>query len=116
MGVVAAATHVQLGTPVALKFLRDQLVESQLIAERFIREARAAAKLKGEHVCRVYDVAMLDGMPCLVMERLDGIDLGKLLRRDGPLSVSYACDYLLQACAGIAEAHAARIIHRDLKP
>jgi len=116
MGVVACATHVQLGRRVALKFLREQFVDNQHITERFMREGRATAQLRGEHVCRVFDVAVLDGVPCLVMEMLDGIDLGKLLRRDGPIPIEIACEYVAQACVGIAEAHAAKIIHRDLKP
>jgi serine/threonine-protein kinase len=86
------------------------------VVERFLREARATAQLKGEHVCRVSDVGTVDGKPYFVMELLDGIDLAKLMVREGTLPASRACAYVLQACAGAAEAHALGIVHRDLKP
>ncbi|HTL33736.1 MAG TPA: protein kinase [Kofleriaceae bacterium] len=116
MGMVVAATHVQLGTPFALKFIHEGMVANQSLLDRFMREARAAAKLKGDHVCRVADVTMLEGRPCLVMEQLDGIDLGHLLKQQGRFPVTTAVDYVIQACAGMAEAHGVGIIHRDLKP
>jgi serine/threonine-protein kinase len=116
MGMVVAATHARLGTTVALKFLRTKMVEQPSVTERFLREARATAALKSEHVCHVFDVGTHDGTPYIVMELLDGIDLSRLLKEAGPLPVDEACHYLVQACAGLAEAHAARIIHRDLKP
>jgi serine/threonine protein kinase len=116
MGKVYAAAHVGLGTKVALKFLHEKMLEHPKIVERFLREARATAQLGGEHICRVSDVGTLGGQPYLVMELLEGTDLAKLLARSGPLPVALACAYLLQACAGVAEAHAAGIVHRDLKP
>jgi serine/threonine-protein kinase len=83
---------------------------------RFAREARAAVKIKSEHVARVTDVGTLEtGAPYMVMEYLEGTDLSALLAR-GPLSVEQAVDYLLQACEAIAEAHTLGIVHRDLKP
>jgi serine/threonine-protein kinase len=83
---------------------------------RFAREARAAVKIKSEHVARVTDVGTLEtGAPYMVMEYLEGQDLSALLAR-GPLPVEQAVDYLLQACEAIAEAHALGIVHRDLKP
>jgi serine/threonine-protein kinase len=117
MGVVVAATHLHLQQPVALKFLLPDLVHSAQIVERFVREARASAQLRGEHVCRVSDVGAFDnGAPYIVMELLEGSDLASLLASHGPLPVPLAADYVLQACVGIAEAHALGIVHRDLKP
>jgi serine/threonine protein kinase len=117
MGVVVAATHLHLQQPVALKFLLPDLVHSPQIVERFVREARASAQLRGEHVCRVSDVGAFDnGAPYIVMELLEGSDLASLLETNGPLPVPLAADYVLQACIGIAEAHAVGIVHRDLKP
>jgi len=66
-------------------------------------------------VTRVYDVGMLAESPYIVMEYLDGTDLGRVLEA-GPLPVERAVDYILQACEALAEAHAAGIVHRDLKP
>jgi serine/threonine-protein kinase len=117
MGVVVSAEHVQLGQTVALKFLRPNAFAGQSAVERFLREARASAKLKSEHVVRVTDVGTLDtGAPYMVMEHLTGTDLAAELVKRQRLPVEEALGYLLQACEAIAEAHAAGIVHRDLKP
>jgi serine/threonine-protein kinase len=116
MGVVLACTHMHLGTPIALKLLRPEMAQGSVV-ERFLREARASAQLRSENVCRVSDVGVLDnGVPFIVMEMLVGQDLQSMLRTNGPMPVAIASDYILQACIGIAEAHAAKIVHRDLKP
>ena len=117
MGVVLAARHVELGQPVAVKFLNAQLSGNPEIVTRFLREARAAAAIRSEHVARVHDVTRTEaGVPYIVMEHLEGCDLEQLVRARGPLPVGEAVDYLLQAGKAIAEAHAAKIVHRDLKP
>ena len=116
MGIVLAATHVQLGVQVALKVLNAEYAKRPLIVERFLREARASAAVRSEHVCRVTDVGMAGDTPYMVMELLEGLDLGRVLAIDGPLPVERAVDYLLQACVGIADAHALGIVHRDIKP
>lgn len=117
MGVVVQAMHLHLDQRVALKFLLpDALVHPETLA-RFSREARAAAKIKSEHVARVIDVGTLDGgSPYIVMEYLEGEDLSAHLRKSGPLSASQATGFVLQVCEALAEAHAAGIVHRDLKP
>jgi serine/threonine-protein kinase len=116
MGVVVAATHVQLGERVAVKFLLPAAATSADHVERFLREARASARIKSEHVARVHDVQTLRGLPYMVMEYLAGTDLAALLRTRGRLPIAEAVDYVLQACEAIAEAHSLGIIHRDLKP
>ncbi len=117
MGVVVAAMHVTLEQRVALKFLlQDRNVGRELV-ERFVREGRAAARLKSQHVTRVLDVGTLDsGAPFLVMEYLEGHDLKAHLANHGPLPLGDAVEYVLHACEAVAEAHAAGIVHRDLKP
>jgi serine/threonine-protein kinase len=116
MGLVVAATHVELGNRVAIKLLRPEMAERPTVVERFLREARAVAQLRTEHVCRVLDVARPDGAaPYIVMELLDGADLGQTVAR-GPLPVTMAVEYVMQACVALAEAHAAGIVHRDIKP
>jgi len=116
MGVVVAARHVQLGQRVALKVLHENTASPQTTA-RFLSEAKASAQLRSDHVVRVSDVGQLDsGEPFMVMELLEGADLAAVLEQEGPMPVSQAVEYVLQACEGIAEAHAARIVHRDLKP
>lgn len=117
MGVVVAATNIHLGGQVALKFLLPHALENPAAVERFQREARAAVKLKGEHVARVLDVGTLEtGAPFIVMEYLEGADVDSWLKRQGRLPVEQAVEVMLQTCEAIAEAHALGIIHRDLKP
>ncbi|WP_438018507.1 protein kinase [Sorangium sp. So ce315] len=115
MGMVVAASHLVLPHRVAIKLLVSD--DNPALVQRFLREARAAARLEGEHVVRVLDVGELEsGVPYIVMEYLEGEDLSDVLRTHGPLGVAEAADYVLQACVAMAEAHAAGIVHRDLKP
>src|SRR5688500_10275892 len=117
MGVVVAARHLQLDEEVAIKFLQPEALVNPEMVARFEREARAAAKIKSEHIVRVSDIGTLEsGAPYMVMELLRGRDLGVVLRERGPLPLHEVADYLLQACQAIAEAHALGIVHRDLKP
>lgn len=116
MGAVVAAEHVTLGEAFAIKFLHPKLARDSASVERFFREAKAATRIKSEHVVRVLDVGQTEaGIPFIVMELLSGADLGQILGR-GPLGVTDAVDFLLQAGEALAEAHAAGIVHRDLKP
>ena len=116
MGYVVAARHLQLGQMVALKFMREEILTPDY-RSRFLREARNTVRLKSKHVARVLDVGALDeGSPYMVMEYLEGTDLSELLHKSGPIPVHEACEYVLQACQAIAEAHGHGIIHRDLKP
>jgi serine/threonine protein kinase len=117
MGMVVAATHLELDQRVALKFMLPNASESPETAARFLREARAAGRLNSDHVCRMVDLGRLDsGAPYIVMEYLQGESLAALLRRHGPMRVPDAVDHILQAIEGLAEAHAHGIVHRDLKP
>jgi serine/threonine-protein kinase len=117
MGVVVAAYHVHLDERVAIKFLLPEALKDREAVARFVREARAAVKIKSEHVARVIDVGTMDnGSPFMVMEYLDGLDLSEYVRQNGPLGIEKAVEFVLQACEAIAEAHSLGIIHRDLKP
>lgn len=117
MGIVVAAHHLELDQPVAIKFLLDALRGNEEGAERFRREARAAAKIQSDHVVRVLDVGVLEsGVRFMVMEYLEGHDLSKELEQRGRLSTGQAIDYVLEALDAIAQAHAVGIVHRDLKP
>lgn len=117
MGVVVAATHVDLLELRAIKLLLPQAAADADLTKRFLREARAAGRLKDEHVAKVYDVGRLDsGAPYIVMEHLEGCDLSVLVKTHGIPPIVDSVAYVLQAIEGIAEAHAAGIVHRDLKP
>ena len=116
-GVVVAARHLQLERDVAIKFLRTALASDE-IRLRFEREARAIGQIESEHVVLVLDVGALDDglAPYMVMEYLEGRDLAKILKEDGPLSIEDAVDCMLQVCEALEGAHQQGIIHRDLKP
>ncbi|MEP7121462.1 MAG: serine/threonine-protein kinase [Byssovorax sp.] len=117
MGVVVAATHLRLGEKVAIKFLLPGALGNADALGRFDREARAAAKIRSEHVAKVLDVSNLEnGAPYMVMEHLDGNDLAQVVRKKGALPIAEACTFMLQVCEVLAEAHALGIVHRDLKP
>ncbi len=110
---------VPFGAPatVAIKFLSGDAGSRSDAAERFRREARAAARIHSEHVARVLDIELLNNrIPYMVMELLEGHDLERELEQVGPLPVALAVDYVLQAIEAIAEAHATGVVHRDLKP
>jgi eukaryotic-like serine/threonine-protein kinase len=116
MGYVVAARHLQLDQLVAMKFLRKGAVDNAEASARFLREAKAVVKLRNEHIAKVYDVGTLEsGEPYIVMEHLDGCDLAALVKQRRLLDVTEACEYILQACEALAEAHALGIIHRDIK-
>jgi serine/threonine protein kinase len=117
MGVVVAATHLALDQKVAIKFMLAPGLQNPALVERFSREARAAVRLKSDHVARVLDVGILEsGSPFMVMEFLEGNDLGEMIGRYGTMPVETAVDCVMQACDAVAEAHSLGIVHRDLKP
>ncbi len=118
MGFVYAARNLNLNELVAVKVLHPKVAVDEESTERFLREARACVKIKNEHVVKVLDVFTGDMMtpPYILMEFLEGAELGKVLSEHGPMPIQMAVDYLLQACEAIAEAHAYGIIHRDIKP
>ncbi len=117
MAVVFAAHHLLLDKPIALKILSPDLPRLPQLRERFLTEARAAARVDSAHVARVMDVDTLEnGLPFMVLERLEGCDLGELLEVERRLSIGDSVDYTLQALQGLAHAHTLGVVHRDLKP
>lgn len=117
MGTVVRARHTLLEQDVAIKVLATELAEDPQYAARFLREAQTAVSIKGEHVVRVLDVGTREnGAPFMVMEYLDGQDLGAVIETSGPLHIADAIDYVLQSSEALAEAHVAGLTHRDIKP
>ena len=117
MGIVVAARHLRLEERVAIKFLHPDALSNTEAVARFEREARAAARIKSEHIARVSDVGTLDnGCPYMVMEYLEGEDLAQMVEQRGPLAIEQAVEFILQTCEAMAEAHSLGIVHRDLKP
>ncbi len=117
MGMVVAATHLVLGHEVAIKLLLTDTEGDPEAAARFLREAKVTARLRSVHVAKTLDMGQLeDGRPFLVMELLVGCDLGAALAGRSRPPVAEVVQWILQACEGVGEAHAAGIVHRDLKP
>lgn len=116
MGSVWVARHVQLGSEVALKFLDPSLAASAAHRTRFEREARAAANLKSPHVVHVSDYGFEGAAPYLVMELLEGEDVGQRLQRVGRMTIPDTARVLVQVGKALRKAHEAGIAHRDLKP
>ncbi|EYF01391.1 serine/threonine-protein kinase [Chondromyces apiculatus] len=116
MGSVWEAKHVVLGLPVALKLMHEGLSTSPDSVTRFEREARIAAKLRSPHVVHVVDYGIDADMPYLVMELLEGEDLGARLDRVRRLSLQEAVGIFAQVARAIRRAHDAGLVHRDLKP
>ncbi|HMJ15668.1 MAG TPA: protein kinase [Polyangiaceae bacterium] len=117
MSCVVRACHVALDETVALKCLSPEWVDNPSVADRFSREARASVKIKNPHVARVYDVGRLPaGSPYMVMELLQGEDMGKLADRRDTINLRECVGWMIEACEGLAEAHALGIVHLDVKP
>jgi eukaryotic-like serine/threonine-protein kinase len=118
MGAIYEGLAHDDGERVAIKCLtRDLAADAEGLA-RFLAEIRSTARIESAHVVRIFDAGGggADGVPpYYVMEFLEGQDLGDLLERHGPLPIREAVDAVLQACAGLSEAHALGIIHRDIK-
>ena len=116
MGEVYRADDLKLSQPVALKFLPDRFLTDGAALARFYREVRVARQVSHRNVCRVYDIAEIDGRHFLSMEFIKGEELSSLLRRIGRLPADKALQIARQTCAGLAAAHDTGILHRDLKP
>ncbi len=117
MGRVWRATDVRLLESVAIKLMDPSLVATEAARERFIREARAAAKLRGPNVVQVLDfnIDSVRRVPYMAMELLRGEDLARRIAR-GPLGYLQTVAIIADVCAAISPAHRLQIIHRDLKP
>jgi eukaryotic-like serine/threonine-protein kinase len=116
MGEVFRARQKMLERECALKIIRKDRLQSDEAVERFLREARAAAKLKDPNIVTIYDAGVTEGTHYLAMELLHGITLADQVKKDGPLSVGHACRYLRQAATGLQHAHEQGLVHRDIKP
>ena len=119
MGEVWRAEHRLLARPAAIKLVRSDIAgESGLVyPERFEREVQATAQLQSPHTIAVYDYGVTEGGSFYyVMELLDGLDLERLVRSDGPLPVERTVHILRQACHSLSEAHRKGMVHRDIKP
>lgn len=116
MGAVYEGTHQDLGRRAAVKTLHERYARSADVRQRFLREGQAASHVRHPNVVHIYDVGVDGNQPYLVMEFLEGEDLGQFITREGRLSVERAADLLLPVISAVAAAHDLGVIHRDLKP
>jgi serine/threonine-protein kinase len=123
MGEVWQATHRLLVRPAAIKLIKPTTLgagepgQTEIMVQRFRREARAAAALHSPHTIQLYDFGVSrDGKFYYVMELLDGLDLERLVSQYGPLPAARAIYILRQVCEALGEAHDRGLIHRDIKP
>lgn len=116
MGTVYRAVHLRLDKTVALKVLSPQRLSDKAAVARFEREMRAVGKLSHPNLVAATDAGEFAGDPYLVMEFVEGIDVARLVKGHGPLSVADACEIVRQAALGLQYAHARELVHRDIKP
>ncbi len=117
MGIVYAATHLQLAQRVAIKFVHTDATADPTAVASLLKEARTIARLKSEHVARVLDAgALSERDPYIVLELLSGSRLDELVGKSGPRDVAEAAELVIQTCHGLADAHSNGVVHRDIKP
>jgi WD40 repeat protein/serine/threonine protein kinase len=116
MGAVYKARNRKLGRTVALKVIRPERLGSEDAVRRFQREIRAAAQLSHPNVVAAYDADEVNGTLLFAMEHVEGTDLARLVKQQGPLPVPEACDYVRQAALGLQHAFERGLVHRDVKP
>ncbi len=116
MGAVYEGVHTGVGKRVAIKTLLPHLANSRSSTQRFLREAKAAGRVRHPHTVDVTDVGVSDGVPFLVMELLEGENLLDRLARTGPMRPDIVVDLMLPVCSALVTAHTEGVVHRDLKP
>jgi eukaryotic-like serine/threonine-protein kinase len=116
MGVVYKVEHVHIGKLMAMKLLHGELARDRDTVKRFRREAEAASRLNHPNTVQIFDFDRHEGLMYLVMEYVEGRDLGWIIQYESPLALARVARICAQVCASVGQAHAAGIIHRDIKP
>jgi serine/threonine-protein kinase len=116
MGVVYLAHDTQLDRPVALKFLGTLMDDSDEYRQRFVREAKVAARVNHPNIVSIHDISATLGRAHIVMEYVQGASLARYIREKGRLSPREAVNIFMQACSALDAVHKAGIVHRDIKP
>jgi eukaryotic-like serine/threonine-protein kinase len=116
MGTVYKAFHTKLKRIVAIKVLTARRLDDSRAVARFQREMEAVGGLDHPNIVRAHDAGEADGQHFLVMEFVEGVNLSRLVRACGPLSVADACEIIRQAAIGLHSAHQHDLVHRDVKP
>jgi serine/threonine-protein kinase len=116
MGKVFKSRDVRSGRVAAVKVVRPHLLSNPIVRGRYEREVKAALTLRHPNIAAAYEAGEVAGKVYLALEFVDGIDLARMVKTFGILPVPEACEYLRQACLGLAHAHAQGFVHRDIKP
>ncbi len=116
MGQVFKARHAHMDRLVALKVVRKEKLNSATAVERFYKEVQAVAKLTHPNIVIAFDAGKTGNTHYFSMEFVDGPDLSQLVRKDGPLPIRQACEFIRQAALGLEHAHEQGMVHRDIKP
>ena len=117
MGSVYEAAHARVDRRFAIKVLHCSMIKDEVVMARFKREAMLGSRLGHDHIVPVLDFDHTDdGNPYLVMELLEGLNLGKVMRDEGAMPLVRACSVIRQICRALSAAHAEGVVHRDLKP
>lgn len=116
MGAVFRAVDERLDRVVALKVLSPSLSRDQASIQRFVNEARAAARLDHDNIARVFYVGEDQGLHFIAHEFVTGRNIRDLIRAEGPLAPRQAVNYTLQIATALRHTAAAGVVHRDIKP
>jgi serine/threonine-protein kinase len=116
MGVVYQALDLELDRPVALKLLKGEFTDNEILVKRFRDELKVLASFNHPNITMLYTSFSWEGRPAMVMELLDGQTLSRMIGQRGPIPQHICVPMVTQALAGVGEAHRRSIIHRDLKP
>ncbi len=116
MGVVYLAHNRLMGRDEVLKVMSRAIMERPGVLERFLREIRAVGRLRHENIVTAYTAFWLDQSIVFAMEYVDGLDLSRIIKSRGPLTIAHACLFAHQTATGLQHAHEAATVHRDIKP
>jgi hypothetical protein len=116
MGVVYLAHNTLMGRDEVLKVMGRRVVERPGVADRFLREIRAVARLRHPNIVTAYHASRLGDSLVLAMEYVPGLDLARLVKARGPMPVGFACFCARQVAVGLQHAHEQGLVHRDIKP
>jgi len=117
MAAIYKVRDLVVGEELAIKIIRPEVATNDISLKRFRQEARAARDLNHPHIVGVhtYDISP-DGIPFIIMEYIDGIDLGKVLKRQGTLNANMFFKTFIQVSGALVHAHSRGVVHRDVKP